>query len=154
MSYPRNEEEYDDENRLPLRPPGTRKESHVDSSFANQLDHQMYNGPAKKLIDELYNAGPVDGPGDALIRLQKIGKLRSSVDALTATLLADSAEQVNQSFADMMAEQQANSPQEYLEAQRSAEFYGVDPGDDQTINSKTPSTSRGKTVLETKKIGE
>jgi len=135
MSYPRNEEEYDDENRLPLRPPGTRKESHVDSSFANQLDHQMYNGPAKKLIDELYNAGPVDGPGDALIRLQKIGKLRSSVDALTATLLADSVEQVNQSFADMMAEQQANSPQEYLEAQRSAEFYGVDPGDDQTINS-------------------
>lgn len=135
MSYPGNEEEYDDENRLPMRPPGTRKASHADSPIASQIDHQMFHGPLKKLANELFDSGPVDGPGDALNRLKIIQKLTSGIDALTCTLLADSVELVNQSFAEVVATQRATTPQEYLEAQRSAEFYGVDPGDDQTINA-------------------
>ncbi|MGP9527368.1 HNH endonuclease signature motif containing protein [Glutamicibacter sp. AOP5-A2-18] len=135
MRNPEFVEDYDDEHRLPLHPAGTRRESHLDSVVGKQVDHQLYNGPMKKLANELFDAGPVNGPGDALDRLGKVQRLKSSLDALTSTLLADSVEQVGTSFAEVLATQYAASPEEVREAQRSAEFYGVDPSDDQVINS-------------------
>lgn len=72
MRNPEFVEDYDDEHRLPLHPAGTRRESHLDSVVGKQVDHQLYNGPMKKLANELFDAGPVNGPGDALDRLGKV----------------------------------------------------------------------------------
>ena len=125
----------DDEHRLPLLPAGTRRESHKDSFFSDRIEHQLFYGPVKLIADELYDAGPLNGPGDALERLKMIQRLQSSLDALTSVLLADSAEQVSESLADTIATQNSSTEEEEREARRSAEYYGIDRGSDQVINS-------------------
>jgi len=135
MSNPEYSEDYDDEHRLPLRPPGERKESHPDSFFASQVEHQLFNEPLMKWAVELFEAGPVTSPADALERLKKIQCMHSGLEAVTSTLLADTVEQIGEGFTDTLAELREKAPEEVRESERSAEFYRVDPSDDQTINS-------------------
>ena len=135
MTTPAYLEDNDGEHRLPLRPPGTRTESHKTSPFDAQREHQMFFGPLKKIANGLYDAGPVNGPGDALERLQKIQRLLSSVEAVICVLLADSVEQVSESFSDFIATENTHTAEEEAEARKSAAYYGVDRGSEQTINS-------------------
>jgi len=135
MGNPEFTEEYDDEHRLPLLPPGARKESHADSFFASHIEHQLFNGPMMNTAAELFNAGPVSGAADALGRLKKIQRMHSHLEGLTATLLADTVEQIGEGFSDTLAELRSDSPEEAREAERSAGYYRVDPGDEQMINS-------------------
>ena len=135
MSNPNYSEDYDDEHRLPLSPPGTRKESRPDSIFSQYLSHQIFYGPVMKRAEDLFNAGPVQSASDALERLKTIQQLHGSLDAMTSTLLADTVEQIGVCFSDNLAELRASNPDEVREAERSAEFYRVDPSSDQTINA-------------------
>lgn len=135
MAIPDFIQDDDDEHRLPLLPAGTRTESHKDSFFSDRIEHQLFYGPVKRMADELYDAGPLNGPRDALERLTMIQRLQSSLDALTSVLLADSAEQVSESLVDTIATQDSNTEEEEREARRSAEYYGIDRGSDQVINS-------------------
>lgn len=135
MAIPEFIQDDDHEHRLPLRPAGTRAESHEDSPFADYLEHHLFYGPLKKLANDLYDAGPLKDPGEALRRLQQLQRLASSTDALISVLLADSVEKVSESFAGMLASQRATTPEEVHEAENSAAYYGVDCGSEQTINS-------------------
>ncbi len=125
----------DNENRLPLDPPGTRGESQSSSIFADHLAHQMFFGPMKKLVDELFEAGPLKDPGEGLIRLQKIQKLFSMLDATRAVVMADSVELVAQIYAEEpIAKPYLESEQERRE-RLSANYYAVDRASDQIITS-------------------
>ncbi|MGX1590500.1 DUF222 domain-containing protein [Glutamicibacter sp. NPDC055491] len=135
MAIPDFIHDDDDEHRLPLPPAGTRTESHKDSLFSDHLEHHLFHGPLKQLADELYDAGPLNGPDDALERLKKIQRIQSTLDAMTSVLLADSVEQVSESFADMIATAGTTTEEEEREARKSAQYYGVDRGSDQVINS-------------------
>ncbi|PQZ89710.1 hypothetical protein CQ016_02300 [Arthrobacter sp. MYb222] len=135
MTIPAYLDDHDDEHRLPLRPPGTRMESHRASALDAHREHQLFFGPIKQVADELFNAGPVDGPGDALERLKKLQRLMSSAEAAICVLLADGVEQVSASFNDLIATEHAHTPDEEAEASKSAEYYGIDRGSEQVINS-------------------
>lgn len=135
MTHPYFHPDDDDEHRLPLDPPATRGESQSDSIFTDHLEHQMFFGPIKKLADELFEAGPMNGPGDGLERLQKIRKLNSALAAATSVVMADSVEQVAQIFAeDTVAKPHHETEQERRE-RLSANYYRVDPTTDQVITS-------------------
>lgn len=125
----------DDEHRLPLDPPGTRGESQSNSFFADHIEHQMFYGPMKKLADELFNAGPLTDPGEGLVRLQKIQKMYSMLDAASSVIMADSVELVAQVVAeDAVAKPYLESEQERRE-RLSANYYAVDRASDQIITS-------------------
>ncbi|MGH3653747.1 DUF222 domain-containing protein [Glutamicibacter sp.] len=135
MTTPAYLEDNDGEHRLPLRPPGTRTESHKTSPLDAHREHQVFFGPLKQVADELFDAGPVNGPGDALERLKKIQRLQSSTEAVICVLLADAVEQVSESFNNLIAAEHAHTAKEEAEARKSAEYYGVDRGSEQIINS-------------------
>ncbi|MBM7768420.1 hypothetical protein [Glutamicibacter nicotianae] len=115
MAIPDSIQDDDDEHRLPLLPACTRRESHKDTFFSDRIEHQLFYGPAKLIADELYDAEPLNGPGDALERLRMIQRLQSSLDALTSVLLADSTEQVSESLADTIATQDSSTEEEERE---------------------------------------
>jgi len=135
MNNPNYSEDYDDEHRLPLSPPGARTESRPESIFGQHLMHQIFYGPVQKRAEELFSAGPVRNVADSLDRLRKIQQLHSSLDAVTSTILADTVEQIGAGFPDALAELRAEFPDEVSEAERSAAFYRVDPSSDQIINA-------------------
>ncbi|TAP28599.1 MULTISPECIES: HNH endonuclease signature motif containing protein [Micrococcaceae] len=135
MTHPYFEPDDDDEHRLPLDPPATRSESQSDSFFTDHLEHQMFYGPMKELVDELFNAGPLNGPGDGLARLEKVQKLDSMLSAVSAAIMADSVEQVAQAFAeDTVTKPHFETEQERRE-RLCANYYRVDPTSDQVITS-------------------
>jgi len=125
----------DGEHRLPLDPPGTRGESQSDSFFTDHIEHQMFYGPMKKLANELFDAGPLKDPGDGLVRLQKIQKMYSMLDAASSVIMADSVELVAQVYAeDTVAKPYLESDQQRRE-RLSANYYAVDRASDQIITS-------------------
>ncbi|MGP5389264.1 DUF222 domain-containing protein [Glutamicibacter arilaitensis] len=135
MNIPAYLEDHDGEHRLPLRPPGTREESHRTSAEEAEREHQTFLGTLKQTALELFDAGPINGPTDALEALKKIQRLQSSTEAAIAYIMADGVEHVNESFNDLISTERPHSADEETEAEKSAACYGVDRGSEQIINS-------------------
>jgi len=135
MTHPYFHPDDDDEHRLPLDPPATRGESQSDSAFTDYLEHELLYGRVKKLADDLYAAGPMNGPGDGLAQLETIQRLNSVLFAATSVIMADSVEQVAQIYAeDTVAKPHLETEQQRRD-RLSANYYRVDPTSDQIITS-------------------
>src|SRR5690606_37143949 len=135
MSIPAYLEDHDGEHRLPLRPPGTREESHRTSAEEAEREHQTFLWTLKQTALELFDAGPINGPTDALEALKKIQRLQSSTEAAIAYIMADGVEHVSESFNDLISTEHPHSADEETAAAKSAACYGVDRGSEQIINS-------------------
>ncbi|MGP5024089.1 hypothetical protein ACTXI4_02695, partial [Glutamicibacter ardleyensis] len=129
----------DDEHRLPLNPPGTRKISHLDGPLACAIEHENEFAQVLELASTLYHGPPRTDPAQGLTELKAIAYLRRALDAAEAVILTDSIELVAQSTAEYAADTASTAPQGETEKQRdqriSAHYYGVDPASDQIITS-------------------
>lgn len=129
----------DDEHRLPLNPPGTRKISHLDGPLACAIEHENEFAQVLELASTLYHGPPRTDPAQGLTELKAIAYLRRALDAAEAVILTDSIELVAQSTAEYAADTASTAPQGETEKQRdqriSAHYYGVDPASEQIITS-------------------
>ena len=125
----------DDAHRLPMYPPGLRKNFGSGGVWDAELDqHKFFNKFASTALD-LYNLPPVDTPADGFRRLEAIGRLRSMLDAAEASLMADTLEMcaresANRGVQDSLLDQEDDQAREL-----SAKYYGVNLADEITVRS-------------------
>ncbi|MFJ2619897.1 DUF222 domain-containing protein [Glutamicibacter sp. NPDC087344] len=123
----------DDARRLPMYPPGLRKNFGSGGVWDGELDHQkFYNNLAATALD-LYNLPPVANPADGLKRLERIGQLRSMIEAAEASLLADTFEMCSRNAANLGVQDSLFDDSDDQAQQLSAQYYGVNLADENTV---------------------
>ncbi len=125
----------DASRRLPMYPPGLRKNYGANGVWDGELDQSKFFNQFAVAALDLYNSSPLSTVKDGLERLKSIGRLRSMLDAAEASVMADSFEIFVRDATSKGTQEALIDQPDDQDAHLSAHYYGVDLTDDATIRS-------------------
>ncbi|WP_313814204.1 DUF222 domain-containing protein [Glutamicibacter sp.] len=125
----------DSSRRLPMYPPGLRRNYGSNGVWDGELDQSKFFNKLAATALDLYDSAPLSTVKDGLERLRTIGQLRSMLEAAEANIMADSFEMYTREATNQGTQEALIDQQDVQDAHFSASCYGVNFSDDVTIRS-------------------
>ena len=117
---------------MAILPSGHRDYCGSDGEWSAQVERDVIMGSMSSSLAELNAAGAPDTIEESVKQLRLTAKLRTQIDAIEATLMADGHEMAQRGMTD--AAQQGSLFDDELQ-ERSAEHYQVDPSNPELVRS-------------------